>query len=289
MVDRDTSGGPLKSPICSNRNPHPVRAFTAALLLLSTSVPISSFAFGDAKPTPPRVITTAAESATDIVRKSDRQQRGDSSYVEMTMTITRPAWTRTMSMKSWTKGDDYALVLITAPARDKGSSSLKRKREMWNWIPSIERVIKIAPSMLGQSWMGSDFTNDDLINQSSIVVDYTHRLVREDEVDDAPAWVIEATPKADAPVVWSKVVLWIGKAHYNQRRVQFYDDFGDLISELTTFDVGELGDRILPRRLEMRPADEEGRKTELIYRKAEFDFDVAAEFFSQASMKELRE
>lgn len=124
-----------------------------------------------------------AESAFDIVQKSDQAMRGKSSYSEATMEIVRPDWTRSMTMKSWTKGTELSLVLVTAPAKDKGSASLKRHREMWNWVPSIERIIKIAPSMLSQSWMGSDFTNDDLINQSSIVVDYQHALVGNDSFE----------------------------------------------------------------------------------------------------------
>lgn len=115
---------------------------------------------------------TLAATAFEIVQKSDQTMRGESSYSEATMEIVRPDWRRSMTMKSWTKGTELSLVLVTAPAKDKGSASLKRYREMWNWVPSIERIIKIAPSMLSQSWMGSDFTNDDLINQSSIVVDY---------------------------------------------------------------------------------------------------------------------
>ena len=145
--------------------------------------------------------TAVAESAFDIVQKSDQAMRGDSSYTESTMEIIRPDWTRSMTMKSWTKGTDLSLVLVTAPAKDKGSASLKRQREMWNWVPSIERVIKIAPSMLSQSWMGSDFTNDDLINQSSIVVDYQHELKGEDVFDGDKVWVIDAVAKPDAPVV----------------------------------------------------------------------------------------
>ncbi|MBM4995205.1 outer membrane lipoprotein-sorting protein, partial [Vibrio parahaemolyticus] len=182
-----------------------------------------------------------AESAFDIVQKSDQAMRGKSSYSEATMEIVRPDWTRSMTMKSWTKGTELSLVLVTAPAKDKGSASLKRHREMWNWVPSIERVIKIAPSMLSQSWMGSDFTNDDLINQSSIVVDYQHALLGNDSFEGDKVWVIEATAKPDAPVVWNKVTLWISQSTYLQRKVEFYDEFDERVNVLTTYDVKELG------------------------------------------------
>ncbi|AXB34138.1 outer membrane lipoprotein-sorting protein [Vibrio campbellii] len=233
--------------------------------------------------------TAVAESASDIVQKSDQAMRGDSSYTESTMEIIRPDWTRSMTMKSWTKGTDLSLVLVTAPAKDKGSASLKRQREMWNWVPSIERVIKIAPSMLSQSWMGSDFTNDDLINQSSIVVDYQHQLKSEDVFDGDKVWVIDAVAKPDAPVVWSKVTLWISKSTYLQRKVEFYDEFYERVNVMTSYDVKELGGRKLATRMEMQPLDKPDNKTVLITHQAQFDFDIDDSFFSQQQMKSLRD
>ncbi|MCW8330782.1 outer membrane lipoprotein-sorting protein [Photobacterium sp. SDRW27] len=234
-------------------------------------------------------VSLYAQTATDIVRKSDLQMRGDSSYSEATMKIIRPTWTRSMSMKSWTKGLDLSLVLVTAPAKDKGSASLKRYREMWNWIPSIERVVKIAPSMLSQSWMGSDFTNDDLINQSSIVVDYRHQMVGKETFDNDPAWVIDAYAKPNAPVVWNKVRLWISQKTYLQRKVEFYDEFDELVNTMTTYDVKILGGRQLATRMEMIPADKPGNKTQIVTHQAQFDFDIKDSFFSQSQMKALRD
>ncbi|EJC6794764.1 outer membrane lipoprotein-sorting protein [Vibrio parahaemolyticus] len=230
-----------------------------------------------------------AESAFDIVQKSDQAMRGKSSYSEATMEIVRPDWTRSMTMKSWTKGTELSLVLVTAPAKDKGSASLKRHREMWNWVPSIERIIKIAPSMLSQSWMGSDFTNDDLINQSSIVVDYQHALLGNDSFDGDKVWVIEATAKPDAPVVWNKVTLWISQSTYLQRKVEFYDEFDERVNVLTTYDVKELGGRKIATRMEMKPVDKPGNKTIFTTHQAQFDFDINDDFFSQQQMKSLRD
>ncbi|EIV8504847.1 outer membrane lipoprotein-sorting protein [Vibrio parahaemolyticus] len=230
-----------------------------------------------------------AESAFDIVQKSDQAMRGKSSYSEATMEIVRPDWTRSMTMKSWTKGTELSLVLVTAPAKDKGSASLKRHREMWNWVPSIERIIKIAPSMLSQSWMGSDFTNDDLINQSSIVVDYQHALLGNDNFEGDKVWVIEATAKPDAPVVWNKVTLWISQSTYLQRKVEFYDEFDERVNVLTTYDVKELGGRKIATRMEMKPVDKPGNKTIFTTHQAQFDFDINDDFFSQQQMKSLRD
>ncbi|HHG3521829.1 outer membrane lipoprotein-sorting protein [Vibrio parahaemolyticus] len=230
-----------------------------------------------------------AESAFDIVQKSDQTMRGQSSYSEATMEIVRPDWKRSMTMKSWTKGTELSLVLVTAPAKDKGSASLKRHREMWNWVPSIERVIKIAPSMLSQSWMGSDFTNDDLINQSSIVVDYQHALLGNDSFEGDKVWVIEAKAKPDAPVVWNKVTLWISQSTYLQRKVEFYDEFDERVNVLTTYDVKELGGRKIATRMEMKPVDKPGNKTIFTTHQAQFDFDINDDFFSQQQMKSLRD
>tara|TARA_Y100001956_G_scaffold23519_1_gene23192 strand:- start:4970 stop:5740 length:771 start_codon:yes stop_codon:yes gene_type:complete len=228
-------------------------------------------------------------NATQLVSLSDKAMRGESSYTESTMKIVRPDWQRSMSMKSWTKGTELSMVLVTAPAKDKGSASLKRQREMWNWVPTIERVIKIAPSMLSQSWMGSDFTNDDLINQSSIVVDYQHSVVREDRFDEDEVWVIDAVAKPDAPVVWTKVTLWISKQTHLQRKVEFYDEFEDLVNVMETFDIKDMGGRFLPTRMEMSPVDKEGHKTVLTTHKAQFDFAIDDDFFSLSQMKALRE
>ena len=230
----------------------------------------------------------ASNEALQIIKQSDFQMRGDASYSEITMNIIRPTWTRSMSMKSWTKGLDLSLVLVTAPAKDKGSSSLKRRKEMWNWIPAIERVVKIAPSMLGQSWMGSDFSNDDLINQSSIVVDYDHQIVTDETIDNDPSWVIDAFAKPDAPVVWNKVRLWISKESYLQRKVEFYDEFDELINTMSTFDIKQLGGRAIATRMEMIPADKPGNKTEMITHQAQFNFVIDDGFFSQRQMKKLR-
>lgn len=231
----------------------------------------------------------AQQSAFEIVHKSDQQMRGDSSYNQVTMNIIRPDWTRTMSMKTWTKGTNLSLVLITAPAKDKGNVSLKRNNEMWNWIPSIERIVKIAPSMLGQSWMGSDFTNDDLINQSSIVVDYNHQMVTTEVIDNDNSYVIDAFAKVDAPVVWSKIRLWISTDSYLQRKVEFYDDFDELVNTMQTFDIKELGGRKVATRMHMIPADKPNQKTEMITHQAQFDFEITENFFSQSQMKALRD
>ena len=132
-----------------------------------------------------------AQTAKEIIAKSEAQMNGESSYSEMKMTIIRPKWTREMTMKSWAIGTDYSLILVTGPARDKGIGFLKRKKEIWNWQPKIDRVIKMPPSMMMQSWMGSDFSNDDLVQQSSPVNDFTHEMKGEESIDGRTCWKIK--------------------------------------------------------------------------------------------------
>ncbi|MEN7547716.1 outer membrane lipoprotein-sorting protein [Rapidithrix thailandica] len=227
-------------------------------------------------------------SATEIIQKADKRLRGKSNKAEFTMEIVRPDWKRTMSMKSWSKGDDYSLVLVLSPAKDKGTVSLKIKNEMWNWLPSIERSIKISPSMMMQSWMGSDFTNDDLIKQSSIVHDYTHSLLAEENFMGIDCYKIQMIPKPDAPVVWGKIVTWISKEHFNQRKTEYFDEDGELVNRMITSELKQLGGKLLPARMEMIPMEKEGHKTVMTYLSIDFDVNIEDRFFSKQNMRRVR-
>jgi outer membrane lipoprotein-sorting protein len=153
-------------------------------------------------------------TAKQIIEKADNLQRGKTSFSTFSMTIVRPKWSRTIEMKNWSKGRDFAMTYITAPAKDKGQVFLKRKTEMWNWVPSISRMIKIPPSMMSQGWMGSDYTNDDILKESSIVVDYNQKIVGEEKINGTDCYKIELIPKEEAAVVWGKVIKWISKKEY---------------------------------------------------------------------------
>ena len=227
-------------------------------------------------------------TGTEIVRRAEEKLRGESSRAELKMSIVRPDWSREIEMKSWSKGTDYALILITAPPREEGTAFLMRETEIWNWQPSIDRVIKLPPSMMMQSWMGSDFTNDDLIKESSILEDYEHRLVGRGKVDDRSCYEVELTPKPDAAVVWGRVVMWIDTEHFMQLKAEFFDEDGGLVNTMYGREVEELGGKLLPSVLEMVPADDPGHKTVVRYRDLEFDLDIKEDFFSVRNMKRLR-
>lgn len=229
-----------------------------------------------------------AQDATEIVKKADELMRAKSSYTEITMNIVKPDWSREMGMKVWALEPDYSIIYITDPARDKGTVTLKRKTEVWNWLPSAQKVIKIPPSMMLQSWMGSDFTNDDLLKQSSIVVDYTHKIIGDDKIEERDCWIVELIPKPDAPVVWGKIVLYITKENYLELKAEFYDETLQLINTMIGSNVKNVGDREIPTKMEMSPADKPGNKTIFEYSEIEFNVSISADFFSKQNMKRIK-
>lgn len=224
----------------------------------------------------------------EIIRKSDERFRGSSSVGSFSMTIERPSWSRTISMKSWSLGTDYSLIYVTAPAKEKGQVFLKRKNEMWNWVPSIERMIKIPPSMMMQSWMGSDFTNDDLVRESSIVKDYNHRLLGEETIGEYPCYKVELIPLENAPVVWGKVLMWVSKKEYLWLKAEFFDEDGLLVSTEILSDVRKMDDRVIPCRMEMIPAGKKGQKTIMLFENTDFDIPLKEDFFSIQNMKQIK-
>lgn len=230
----------------------------------------------------------SAQDATEFVRKADERAKGKSSYAEITIRIERPSWTRELALKAWTRGSDASLILITAPAKDKGVAFLRRKKEVWNWIPSIERNIKLPPSMMSQSWMGTDFTNDDLVKEASIVEDYTQRFSGDTVLEGRACAQITLVPKPGAAVVWGKVILSIDRKDYLLLAAEYYDEDGVLVNSLRASEVGMLGGRLLPARMEMIPADKPHNRTVLIYSKLQFDLPLQDDFFSPNRLPQLR-
>lgn len=234
-------------------------------------------------------INVGAQTLTvkEIIKKADDKIRGLTSQGEMTMTIVRPDWTRSVTMKSWAKGTDYAIILITAPAKDKGQVFLKIKTDMWNWVPSIEKMIKIPPSMMMQSWMGSDYTNDDLVKESSIVKDYTHKLLGKDSIRGQMCYKIELIPLADAAVTWGKAIMWITVNGFNEWKTEFYDEDMELVNTLNAYNIKKMGDREIPTKMEIIPQDKKGNKTVLEIKSMIFNKAIDDVFFSQQNMKKL--
>jgi len=226
-------------------------------------------------------------TATEIIQKADDLIRGKTNTSVVEMEIIRPTWKRTIGIKSWGKGQDYSMTYITAPAQDKGQVFLKLKSNMWNYIPAIGRMIKIPASMMSQGWMGSDYTNDDILKESSIVVDYNHKLIDEELVNGYKTYKIEMTPKENAAVVWGKVIMWIIKGDFIELKTEFYDDNNILVKSELSFDFKKMDGRLIPTRIEIVPANEDGKKTVLYIKEMKFNINLPANFFSQQNMKRV--
>lgn len=228
-------------------------------------------------------------TATDIVRKADEKFNGEkSSYSVMSMTIIRPAWKRTIEFKSWTLDRDYALTLITAPAREAGQSFLKRSSEMWSWNPSISRLIKLPPSMMSQGWMGSDYTNDDILRESSVVKDYTHEITGEENIGSLPCYKIRLTAREEAAVVWGRQIQWIDEKDFLILKAELYDEDGYLVRTEIGSEIKVMDGRRIPSRIELIPADEPDNRTVIDIQEIRFNIDVAEDFFSQQNMRRVR-
>jgi outer membrane lipoprotein-sorting protein len=247
---------------------------TLSLMVLMMS--ISIFGFGQDM------------TAKEIIKKMDDNAFGGNIKSVMKMTIIRPSWTRSMELKSWADGEDYSLILVTSPAREKGITYLKREKEMWNFQPSIDRTIKMPPSMMMQSWMGSDFKNDDLVRQSSIVNDYSHKNLGKEKVAGRECYKVELIPNEDAPVVWGKVIIWVDVKDFLQLKSAFFDEDEELVQTMLGEDVKKMGGRMLPAKMVLIPADEEGHKTIMEYLSLEFDAKFEDRFFSTQNMKRVR-
>lgn len=235
------------------------------------------------------VQTGFSQDALEIVKRANEKFNGESSgYSTMSMTIIRPSWQRTISFKNWTKGTEFALTLITAPDRDKGQTFLKRDNEMWIWTPTISRLTKLPPSMMSQGWMGSDYTNDDILKESSVVNDYTHEIIGEEEIEGRMCYKIRLTAKEDAAVIWGYQIRWIDKQDMLFLKSELYDEDDYLVRTELGSDIKMMDGRIIPTRIELIPAEEEGYKTVVVFETIEFNKPIDDSFFSQHNMKKVR-
>jgi outer membrane lipoprotein-sorting protein len=228
-------------------------------------------------------------SPKEIVRLADEKFNGEKTSTSlMAMTIVRPTWQRTIEFKNWTSGKEYALTLITAPAKEKGQTFLKRQNEMWSWNPTISRLIKLPPSMMSQGWMGSDYTNDDILKESSVVNDYDHEIVGEEEINGRLCYKIKMVAKENAAVIWGHQLRWIDKKDFLFLKSELYDEDGYLVRTENGMDIKNMDGRMIPTRIELVPADEEGQKTIIEIKQIEFNKPINDSFFSQQNMKRVR-
>jgi outer membrane lipoprotein-sorting protein len=236
------------------------------------------------------VASAAAQEpdATSIVRDAINHWRGLSSESVMTMVIHRPDWERSMTMRAWTKGDDRSLVRVLQPKKDRGNGTLTDDNSMWSFSPKVNRVIKIPSSMMGQSWMGSDFSNKDVARADDIVDEYEHTLLGVELVDDVTVYEIESVPYEDAAVVWGREVLRIREDHVVLTH-RFYDQDGELVKTLTSLEIGEMGGRVIALQQRMSKEETPDEWTEIQVESVDYDVDLQDSLFTLSNLRNPRD
>ncbi len=228
-----------------------------------------------------------ARDATQIVRDALNHWRGTSSHGEMTMTIHRPDWERSMSMESWSEGEKRSLVRVTAPRKDRGNGTLIDDNRMWSYSPKVNRVIKVPSSMMNQSWMGSDFSNKDIARTDEIVLQYDHTLLSESEQDGVTIYEIQSVPHEEAAVVWGREVLTIRDDNVMVEQ-RFYDQDDELVKTLRTLEVREMGGRSVAARQRMEKEDTPDEWTEIAMDSVEFDVEMSDNVFTLSNLRNPR-
>ena len=231
---------------------------------------------------------TAERDATQIVRDALNHWRGLSSKGEMTMTIHRPDWERSMSMQTWTRGEKQSLVRVTAPPKDRGNGTLLDDNKMWTFSPKINRVIKVPSSMMSQSWMGSDFSNKDISRADDIVEQYDHTLLSATDLNGHVAYEIESIPHEEAAVVWGREVLVVRSDNVLMEH-RFYDQDGELVKTLSTLEIAEMGGRTVAAHQRMSKTDAPDEWTEIIVNDVEFDVELGDNVFTLSNLRNPRD
>lgn len=230
-------------------------------------------------------VRAQASEGREILDKVEKLLWGNTVQGDYEMTIATPRWQRTLGLRVWMDRPRRSFVRIVSPAKEAGIGSLRIGGEMWNYLPNVERIIKIPPSMMLQPWMGSDFTNDDLVKESSILDDYSHKVLGTTQVDGEATLQVEAAPKPDAAVVWGRIVYWVRRADTMPLKQEFFSERGERVRVLAFSDVRKVGGRILPTRWDMRPDAKPGNSTTIVLKDALFDRPVDDEVFSQRNLQ----
>jgi outer membrane lipoprotein-sorting protein len=229
-----------------------------------------------------------AQDAAALVKAAIEYWRDVSSYAVSEMTIQRPDWQRTMTVRVWTRGDKESLVRVIAPPKDAGNATLLNDNDMWSFNPKINRVIKIPASMMNQGWMGSDFSNNDLAKADDLLEQYTHKLLATETKDGHKVYVIESIPKDTAPVVWGREVVHV-RDDYLLMRHEFYDQSNVLTKRLVALDIKTMGGKPVVARERMQRMDKPGEWTEVNLKEARFNVNLPASMFTLANLRNPRE
>jgi outer membrane lipoprotein-sorting protein len=230
----------------------------------------------------------AEPGGRELVAHVERLLWGKTNQGLAEMTVVTPRWTRTLELRFWMERPERTFIRILAPPKEAGIGSLRIKAEMWNYLPTVERTIKIPPSMMLQPWMGSDMTNDDLVKESSVVEDYTHTLVGTEDVGGVQAYRVESTPKLEAAVVWGKLVYKLRVGDRLPLVQEYYDERGELIKAMRFTEVRRLGGREIPTRWEMQPVKKPQNRTVFVLKEISFDAPVDPEIFTLRNLQKVK-
>ncbi len=222
----------------------------------------------------------------DVIDNIDQLYRAESSYALIEMEIVNPNWKRTLRLKAWSEGTENTLIRILEPAKERGTGTLRIGNEMWNYLPKVDKTIRIPPSMMMSSWMGSDFTNDDLVKEFTFAEDYDFRYA-EVPNPEAGHLYIECTPKQGRPIVWNRVLLVVDAESLLPVTEKYYDQKDQLMRTMSFSDVKTFDDRSIPSVMELVPHDGKG-KTIIRYLEAEFDKDIPAGTFTTRNLRTFR-
>ena len=230
----------------------------------------------------------AQESASDIMERVDRLLRGDSSRGVATMEVVTENWERSVTMEMWSLGTDYSLIRVQAPEKEAGTATLMAGDDIWNYLPKVDRTIKVPVSMMAGSWMGSHFTNDDLVKESQIIEDYDIEIVFDGERDGTTVLEFRLTPRDEAAVVWGHVEFQVRQRDTMPIWARYYDEDGGLARTIRYTEFRSFGGRTVPSVMEMYPEDKPGERTTVRYQELEFDIEIDRFFFSLQNLKRLR-
>ncbi len=228
-------------------------------------------------------LTLHADEAKDIIKKLEKNLRGDYMYSTMSMIVSSKRDQRTVKIESWSEGNDKSFIKILYPNKDRGITFLKIDNQMWQYIPKIERTMKIPPSMMLQSWMGSDFTNDDMVKESSLEEDYTAKLLSK----NADSATLELIPKENAAVVWGKIIIDVDLKNAVPVKETFYDDMMQKVRVMTFSKIEQHGSHMVPMVMELIPLDanKKNNRTKVMFEKVNFDAKIDPSYFTKQALK----
>ncbi len=237
---------------------------------------------------PGQVSAQIPETPREIVDYVDRLLRGESSSGRIAMEIETENWSRRLQLEVWSRGRDYSIIRVLSPRSEAGTATLMVEDQVWNYLPRADRTIKIPPSLMMGAWMGSHFTNDDLVKESQLIEDYDIFLGYEGDRDGVEVWEFHLTPKPEAAVVWDRIEYQVRKSDMMPTWALYFDEDGEVARTMTFSEYEMMGGRLVPAVMSIVPTDKPGESTTVIYEDVDFDVELPDDFFSLRNLRSGR-